>query len=63
MEQLLKDNQKDIKYFIEHEITAHYYFRKGVKEWSINKDDAILEGIKVLNQEEKYNSILKKHVQ
>jgi len=63
LEQLLKDNQKDIKYFIEHEITAHYYFRKGVKEWSINKDDAILEGIKVLNQEEKYNSILKKHVQ
>ncbi|MHA8065167.1 S41 family peptidase [Aquirufa sp. ROCK2-A2] len=54
----LLSNKKEIVKLLESEIILHFYFQKGVKEWSFTKDESILESIKLFEQPEKYQSIL-----
>jgi carboxyl-terminal processing protease len=58
MDKELSSNKKEITKLLEAEIILHYYFQKGVKEWSFTKDESILESIKLFDQPEKYQSIL-----
>ena len=58
VEKELLANKKELTQLLEAEIILHYYFQKGVKEWSFTKDEAILESIKLFDQPEKYQSIL-----
>jgi carboxyl-terminal processing protease len=58
LEKELLANKKELTQLLEAEIILHYYFQKGVKEWSFTKDEAILESIKLFDQPEKYQSIL-----
>lgn len=54
----LKTNKKELSELLEAQIILHYYYQKGVKEWSFAKDEAILESIKLFDQPEKFYSIL-----
>ncbi|MHA8050665.1 S41 family peptidase [Aquirufa sp. ROCK-SH2] len=54
----LKANKKELSELLEAQIILHYYYQKGVKEWSFTKDEAILESIRLFDQPEKFQSIL-----
>lgn len=54
----LKANKKELSELLEAQIILHYYYQKGVKEWSFTKDEAILESIRLFDQPERFQSIL-----
>jgi carboxyl-terminal processing protease len=55
----LEMHKKEIREVLEHEIVSRYYFEKGAKEASFDDDPEVLEAIKVLNDPDRYNQILK----
>lgn len=58
IEKELKANKKELSELLEAQIILHYYYQKGLKEWSFAKDEAILESIKLFDQPERFQSIL-----
>ena len=44
---------------IEDEIISRYFYEKGAIEWTIKKDEQIMKALEILNNKEKYSSILK----
>lgn len=48
----------EIKQFLEEEIVSRYYFQSGRLEASLKGDNEVTEGIKILNESEKYKKIL-----
>ncbi len=55
----LEKHKKEIREILEHEIVSRYYFEKGTKEASFDDDPDVLEAIKILNDNTRYNNILK----
>lgn len=51
--------KEDIKYFMAQEIITRYYSTKGLVEHSLNRDADIEAAIKILDDEAKYNALLK----
>jgi len=49
----------EITELIEDEIISRYFYEKGAIEWTIKKDEQILKALEILNNKEKYSSILK----
>lgn len=54
----LMKHKAEIKEILEQEIVSRYYFEKGVKEASIDDDPEIQEAIRLLNDKNKYQSLL-----
>jgi carboxyl-terminal processing protease len=50
----------EIKAILEEEITSRYYFNKGLIEASFDNDPQIIEAVKVLNDQDRYNKLLAK---
>ncbi len=51
--------KKEISLILKTEIISRYYYQKGQYEAIINEDPEILKAIEILNDKERYNSILK----
>ncbi|MEQ8546763.1 MAG: S41 family peptidase [Cyclobacteriaceae bacterium] len=52
--------KEEIKSLLEQEIAGRYYLQRGKIETMFNKDKEILAAVNVLNDTEKYNSLLKR---
>jgi carboxyl-terminal processing protease len=48
----------EIKSVLEEEIASRYYFSKGLIEASFDNDPQLIEAVKVLNDQDRYNQIL-----
>lgn len=53
-------NRKEIQKLLEEEIVRHYYYQRGVFEISFTNDDEILEALKLMGDQQKMQSLLKK---
>jgi carboxyl-terminal processing protease len=51
--------RSEITDLIEDEIIGRYFYEDGAIAWTIKKDEQISEALKILNNKEVYNSILK----
>ncbi|RKR14828.1 carboxyl-terminal processing protease [Maribacter vaceletii] len=51
--------QKEIQKNLEDEIVKRYFYREGLYNYYLQKDEAILAATELLNANEKYNSILR----
>jgi carboxyl-terminal processing protease len=51
--------KKEITDLIEDEIIGRYFYQSGEIRWSLKKDDQVAKAIEILNNKEKYDSILK----
>ena len=49
----------EVKELLEDEIIGRYYYQKGRIEHSLLDDPFILESVKILNDSDRYKSILK----
>lgn len=58
-DQDLQSFKKEITKLLEQEITGRYYYQNGVIESSFNNDDDVKVAINVLNDPERYQSLLK----
>lgn len=58
-DQDIQKHKDEIKFFLEQEIVARYYFQKGRLRASFDDDVEMKEALVVLNDEAKYKSILK----
>jgi carboxyl-terminal processing protease len=50
--------RKEITELIEDEIIGRYFYESGEIEWSLKKDDQISKAIEILNNKDKYDSVL-----
>ncbi len=50
--------RKEITELIEDEIIGRYFYESGEIEWSLKKDEQISKALEILNNKDKYNSIL-----
>ncbi|MEI6049487.1 MAG: S41 family peptidase [Bacteroidota bacterium] len=51
--------RSEITDLIEDEIISRYFYEEGAIEWTIKKDEQLLKALEILNNNEKYSSILK----
>jgi carboxyl-terminal processing protease len=51
--------RSEISDLIEDEVISRYFYEDGAIAWTIKKDEQILKALKVLNNKDEYNSILK----
>ncbi|MEQ9305538.1 MAG: S41 family peptidase, partial [Marinoscillum sp.] len=51
--------RSEIQFLLEREIAGRYYYQRGMIESMFDKDDEVLAAIEVLNDPDKYKSILK----
>jgi carboxyl-terminal processing protease len=59
LDQDLKIFRDEITELLEEEIIGRYYYEEGVIAWSVKKDEQINKALQILNDREKYGSILK----
>lgn len=50
--------RKELTSLLENEIISRYFYEEGSIAWSIRTDEQVLRAVEILNQGEKYNSIL-----
>ena len=50
--------RSEITDLIEDEIISRYFYEEGAIAWTIKKDEQVLKALEVLNNKEKYTSIL-----
>ena len=55
---LLK-HKDEIREVLEQEIVSRFYFEKGIKEASFDDDPEVQEALRILNDKERYQKILK----
>ncbi|HRH35365.1 MAG TPA: S41 family peptidase [Catalimonadaceae bacterium] len=55
----LQKHKAEIREILEQEIVSRYYFETGAKEASLDDDPEVLEAIKILNDNDRYKSLLK----
>ena len=58
LHQEIQANQEELKQLISQEIILHYYLQKGVNQWANTHDPIIQVGESLLQQPDKYQSIL-----
>lgn len=58
LDQDLEIFRDEITELLEEEIIGRYFYEEGAIAWSVKKDEQISKAIEVLNNREKYNSIL-----
>jgi carboxyl-terminal processing protease len=51
--------KNEITELLEDEIISRYFYESGAIEWTIKKDEQILKALEILNNKEKYLSVLK----
>ncbi|MDN5205082.1 S41 family peptidase [Fulvivirgaceae bacterium BMA10] len=54
----LRKFKSEIKFMLEEEIVSRYYLQKGIIESSFDHDPDILQSVKVLNDQARYNKLL-----
>ena len=50
--------KNEITDLIEDEIIGRYFYEEGAIAWTLNKDEQIAKALEILNNKEKYSSIL-----
>ncbi|MBT8384913.1 MAG: peptidase S41, partial [Bacteroidia bacterium] len=55
----LEVNISEIKEMLTHEIVRRYYYKKGEYVYKVHNDQTIIEAANILNDENKYQNILK----
>jgi hypothetical protein len=50
--------RKEITSLLEDEIISRYLYEEGSIAWNLKTDEQVLRAVDILNQNEKYNSIL-----